>query len=113
MKSQNTPDLTQNFTSSTYIRNNTNAYIKKKPDYLLNNLTNTKLKYYTYTDKTDKNFAYIIKGLDFVPTVDELDKELKDINFTFTKIYNMRTKNTDNNTTSNTLCLHGGHSHPA
>lgn len=76
-----------------YTKYNTNIYLhhKKDRDEMLRQLDTTDVKFFTYSDKTEKTYAFVIRGLDHDPTTDELRQDLLARNLTFNTIHKMRT----------------------
>lgn len=77
-----------------YTKNNTNIYFtdnKEKQQY--QTIINRKnIQYYTYTDRTEKQNGFVLKGLETDATLEELLEELQDENKNITRIYKMNTQ---------------------
>lgn len=75
-----------------------NVYIKNKVDRdaLREKINPEEPPYYTYTEKSARHYAFVLRGLEHEPSVQEIESELRKINFEHIKIYSMKsTKNTE------------------
>lgn len=69
-------------------------HTKKERDKLIKQFNASDVKYYPFWDKSEKTFAYVIKGLDNDPTLDEIKADLQAKNLKITNIYQMKTGQT-------------------
>ena len=78
-----------------YTRNNINVYLDKKEHkkQIIQKLKENKIQFHTYTDPDEKTHAFVLRGLDFEPTIEQIEKELVEQHqLPVKKIYTMRTK---------------------
>lgn len=61
-------------------KNNTNLFIKDPEEYkkYLLSLENQKISFHTYSEKTNKTHAFVLKGIDSDPTVEEIKMNLEE-----------------------------------
>ncbi|KAL0269181.1 UNVERIFIED_CONTAM: hypothetical protein PYX00_006993 [Menopon gallinae] len=74
-----------------YNSNSVCIYTNEKSDWNLikNDLTERKVEYHTYTDKSEKTHGFVIKGLDNDPTPDEIKENIETHNISVIKIFKM------------------------
>lgn len=77
-----------------YTKNNTNIYTTDSEDKrrLLAVLKNAEREYYTYTKKSDKTNAFVLRGLDADISVEEIEEELKAKCVGIIKVFKMITQ---------------------
>nr|CAH7760525.1 unnamed protein product [Callosobruchus chinensis] len=78
-----------------YTKHTTLLFLQDSGDYekVKSELTGTDIEFHTYTPKSEKQHAFIIRGLDNQPNLTEIREELqKTHNLDVFNIYNMKTK---------------------